>query len=94
MSDIQPSAVPQQQRDDPKTTWDDKVGNKSSQEPGFPGPGSSTTAPEKPKGHGSKVLNKLDPRVDQDVMEAKEKGDWVDPMTKPGIVKVRLELVL
>lgn len=75
MSDIQPSAVPQQQRDDPKKTWDDKVGNKSSQEPGFPGPGSSTTAPEKPKGHGSKVLNKLDPRMDQDVMEAKEKGD-------------------
>ena len=46
MSDIQPSAVPQQQRDGPKKTWDDKVDNKSSQEP-----------------------------VDQDVMEAKEKGD-------------------
>ena len=75
MSDIQPSAIPQQQRDDPKKTWDDTVGNKKSQEPGFPGPGSSTTAPEKQKGHNSKFLNKLDPRLDEDVMEAKERGD-------------------
>ena len=82
MSDIQPSAVPHQQREDPKKTWDDKVGDKKSQGPGFPGPGSSTTAPEKPKGHSSKVMNKLDPRVDEDVMEAKERVTWVDPVIK------------
>ena len=87
MSDIRPSAVPHGQREDPKETWDDKVGNKSSQEPGFPGPGSSTTAPEKPKAHGSKFLNKLDPRVDHDIMEAKQKGDLGDPATKPGVSK-------
>ena len=87
MSDIRPSAVPHGQREDPKKSWDDKVGSKSSQEPDFPGPGSSTTAPGKPKAHDSKVLNKLDPRVDHDIMEAKQKGDLGDRASKPGVSK-------
>lgn len=86
MSSASPSAIPHEQREDPKNTWDDKFG-KSSQEPGFPGPGSSTTAPEKPKAHDSKVLNKLDPRVDHDIIEAKQKGELGDSAAKPGVSK-------
>lgn len=86
MSDTRPSAVPLEQRDDPKRTWDDRAG-KSSQEPGFPGPGSSTTAPEKPKAHDSKFLNKIDPRVDHDIMEANQKGELGGSAAKPGVSK-------
>lgn len=43
--------------------------------PAFPGPGSDASAGEKPKPHDSKILNKLDPRFDADMIEAKEKGE-------------------
>lgn len=49
--------------------------SKAPTEPGIAGPGASATAPVKPKPHDSKVMNKLDPRFDEDMLEAKEKGE-------------------
>ncbi|GKZ36045.1 hypothetical protein AbraIFM66950_006920 [Aspergillus brasiliensis] len=44
----------------------------SASQPRFPGPGSSTTAPSTSKPHSNKLLNKLDPRYDSDVLEAQQ----------------------
>lgn len=43
---------------------------------GFPGPGQSASSPKKPRGHSSKVLNKLDPRLNADLLEAKKRGEF------------------
>merc|ERR1712048_1303440 len=55
----------------PRTAHDttDKAPNEGS----FPGPGANATAraPEQP--HSSKVLNKLDPRYNSDIIEAADK---------------------
>lgn len=85
MSEALSSAVPDKQRDDPKKVWDDA--GKSSQEPGFEGPGASVTAPEKPKAHSSKILNKLDPRQDSDTLEAQRRGEFDTSVNKPGVSK-------
>ncbi|TPR01290.1 hypothetical protein CAN33_0038565 [Aspergillus niger] len=44
----------------------------SASQPRFPGPGSSTTAPSTSKPHSNKLLNKLDPRYDSDVLESEK----------------------
>ncbi|RAK93363.1 hypothetical protein BO79DRAFT_223848 [Aspergillus costaricaensis CBS 115574] len=44
----------------------------SASQPRFPGPGSSTTAPSTSKPHSNKLLNKLDPRYDNDVLESEK----------------------
>lgn len=43
-------------------------------EPGYPGPGHAATKPHKPHGHDSKLLNKLDPRYNADLIEAHKRG--------------------
>lgn len=73
MSEPVQSKVPPSQREDAKKTRE--VSDKRSNEPGVGGPGASATAPEKPKPHSNKVLNKLDPRFDHDALEAQEKGE-------------------
>ncbi|KAJ5343497.1 hypothetical protein N7541_007980 [Penicillium brevicompactum] len=85
MSEVLPSAVPDKQQDDPKKVWG--AAGKSSQEPGIQGPGASATAPEKPKPHASKVLNKLDPRQDSDIVEAERRGEFGNTDAKPGVSK-------
>ncbi|KAL5365247.1 hypothetical protein BJX96DRAFT_179667 [Aspergillus floccosus] len=57
MSETFPSAIPREQGAEIR----------------FAGPGKSATAPEKPKPHASKILNKLDPRFDQDILEEHHK---------------------
>ncbi|OQD73089.1 hypothetical protein PENDEC_c017G06051 [Penicillium decumbens] len=85
MSEALSSAIPDNQRDDPKNSWGDA--GKSSQEPGMQGPGASATAPEKPKAHSSKILNKLDPRHDSDTIEAQRRGELDSSGNKPGVSK-------
>ncbi|KAJ5999356.1 hypothetical protein N7451_007166 [Penicillium sp. IBT 35674x] len=85
MSEALASAIPEEQREDPKKQWDDA--GKPSQESGVQGPGASATAPEKPKPHSSKILNKLDPRQDSDVLEAQQKGELGSSENKPGVSK-------
>jgi hypothetical protein len=79
MSETFPSAIPREQRAEASEAYPDRP-RESSQNPGFPGPGQSATAPEKPKPHGSKILNKLDPRFDHDIFEEhqKETNDMTD----------------
>jgi hypothetical protein len=42
--------------------------------PAFEGPGAKATAPETSKPHSSKIMNKLDPRFDSDVLEQRDQG--------------------
>ncbi|RAL13121.1 uncharacterized protein BO97DRAFT_44065 [Aspergillus homomorphus CBS 101889] len=51
-------------------------------QPSFSGPGANTSAASTTKPHGNKMLNKLDPRFDSDMLEeqeqqqqAREKGE-------------------
>lgn len=85
MSEALPSAIPDKQRDDPNKSWGDA--GKSSQKSGIQGPGASATAPEKPKAHSSKILNKLDPRQDADIIEAQRRGELDISGNKPGVSK-------
>ncbi|KAJ5195542.1 uncharacterized protein N7498_008980 [Penicillium cinerascens] len=85
MSEALPSAIPDKQRDDPKKSWGDA--GKSSRQPGIPGPAASASAPEKPKAHSSKVLNKLDPTQDSDALEAQRRGELDTSENKPGVSK-------
>ncbi|KAJ5197724.1 uncharacterized protein N7498_006841 [Penicillium cinerascens] len=85
MSEALPSAIPDKQRDDPKKSWGDA--GKPSREPGIHGPGASASAPEKPKAHSSKVLNKLDPKQDSDALEAQRRGELDTSENKPGVSK-------
>ena len=42
----------------------------SASQPRFAGPGANTTAPSTSKPHSNKLLNKLDPRYDSDILDA------------------------
>ncbi|RAK95076.1 uncharacterized protein BO80DRAFT_460068 [Aspergillus ibericus CBS 121593] len=44
--------------------------DESASQPRFSGPGANTTAPSTSKPHSNKLLNKLDPRYDSDILEA------------------------
>lgn len=78
MSESNPTNLTQRQPTDarnvdinPKSAHDttDKAPNEGS----FPGPGGNATARAPQQPHSSKVLNKLDPRYDSDIIEAAEK---------------------
>ena len=45
-------------------------------QPSYPGPGSNATASETAKPHSSKVLNKLDPRFDEDILETAKREQY------------------
>ena len=47
--------------------------DKHAQQPSFPGPGASATAASPPKPHSSRLLNKLDPRLNQDILDKVDK---------------------
>ncbi|KAL3463605.1 hypothetical protein BJX64DRAFT_287346 [Aspergillus heterothallicus] len=62
----------------------------ASEKPSFNGPGgasAATTASQNPKPHSSKVLNKLDPRYDSDILEANERGEIRGAEERPGVEK-------
>ncbi|PYH40695.1 uncharacterized protein BP01DRAFT_269434, partial [Aspergillus saccharolyticus JOP 1030-1] len=44
----------------------------AAQQPSFSGPGASTSAASTTKPHGNKLLNKLDPRFDSDMLEEQQ----------------------
>lgn len=67
------SNIPPSQREDHKKA--NAGSSKESTQPGIAGPGASASAPEKPKPHDSKIMNKLDPRFDQDALEAHQRGE-------------------
>lgn len=41
--------------------------------PAFTGPGGSATAPRPPRPHSTKMMNKADPRFNEDILETVEK---------------------
>lgn len=49
--------------------------HKEATQPGMGGPGAAATAPEKPKPHESKLLNKVDPRFNEDLLEAQQRAE-------------------
>lgn len=73
MSEPIQSNIPPSQREEYMKAKESS--NKAPTEPGVAGPGASATAPEKPKPHDSKIINKLDPRFDEDVLEAEKRGE-------------------
>lgn len=73
MSEPIQSNIPPAQRAEYMKTKESS--SKAPTEPGIAGPGASATAPEKPKPHDSKIMNKLDPRFDEKVLEAQQKGE-------------------
>lgn len=75
MSEPIQSNIPPAQRVDAKKTAELLGKDKEADQPGVGGPGAAATAPEKPKPHDSKLLNKLDPRFDEDMLEAQQKGE-------------------
>ena len=48
-------------------------GDPKAQQPSFPGPGADATAPSPAKPHSSKILNQLDPRFSEGLLEANKK---------------------
>lgn len=49
--------------------------SEQAQQPSFPGPGENATAKDPIEPHSSKVLNKLDPRFDSDILEKTKKDE-------------------
>lgn len=47
--------------------------NTDVQQPTYPGPGGNASAPSGARPHSSKLMNKLDPRYDQGILEANQK---------------------
>lgn len=54
---------------DTNATGSDSDGEKPSSHPSFPGPGADATARSPAKPHSSKLMNKLDPRYDSDILD-------------------------
>ncbi|KAL2850642.1 hypothetical protein BJY01DRAFT_245342 [Aspergillus pseudoustus] len=62
----------------------------ASEKPSFNGPGgasASTTSSQNPKPHSSRLLNKLDPRYNSDILEAQQKGKIGGSEERPGVEK-------
>lgn len=79
MSETNPTYLTQRQPTDAKNVDTnaesayESVDNKAPNDASFPGPGGNATARAPQKPHSSKMLNKLDPRYDSDIIEAAEK---------------------